>query len=126
MANDSSSGDLADSINKNLCQGCSACCRYFSVKINAPDNPKDLDTAAWYLYHKAKIFLDDEGWFVQIDADCMNLNQKGECMIYATRPNICREYAFEDCEKCNPKGFCLTFETVKELQNYLKDSKHEK
>ena len=120
MGNKSLSDD--DGSSANLCEGCSTCCRYVSAKIDPPSNPEDLDMAIWYLYHGLSIFVDEDGWYLQINADCSQLNEAGECKVYDTRPIICRNYSQIECEKNNPDAYWHYFKTPEELQAYLKDN----
>jgi len=119
---ETSSAPDADGSSENLCRGCSNCCRYISIEMDPPNNPEDLDAAIWYLYHGMSIFVDEDGWYLQANADCQQLNAAGECKIYQTRPNICRHYAQAECEKNNPEVYWHYFKTVDELKAYLRDN----
>ncbi len=103
----------------NLCQGCVRCCQYVSVEIPRPDNTEDLDIAIWYLHHGHQIFVDADGWYLQVDRDCLNLKD-GACAIYETRPQVCRDYDISDCEKHNPNAYWQIFTTAKELADFVK------
>ena len=108
--------------SENLCQGCSLCCRYVSIEIPKPDNAEDLDVAIWYLYHGHKIFVDADGWYLQVDRDCQNLDDAGACRIYETRPQVCRDYDISDCEKHSPTAYWKIFNTAEDLREFMKDN----
>lgn len=108
--------------SSNPCQGCSRCCRYVSVEIPKPDNPEDLDIAIWYLYHGHKIFVDADGFYLQVDRDCKYLNSEGRCGIYENRPVICRDYDVADCEQNKPGAYWRIFSTAEELKEFVSEN----
>jgi Fe-S-cluster containining protein len=86
------------------CDGCAACCGTYAIFASREDAQREpriaaetqelaawLETPEWAYrlfplpFHEACCFLDDEG----------------RCTIYATRPQICREFAAgsEDCQR---------------------------
>lgn len=86
--------------NMNLCRDCGMCCKYITVIINPPATKKELDRIIWYLLHESTVFVEDDGtWKVNLNRKCNAQNEKGECTIYEDRPNLCKEYLQEDCEK---------------------------
>lgn len=53
----------------------------------------------WYVMHKGiSVFVEDGDWYIQISADCENLQADNLCGIYETRPAICREYDYGECD----------------------------
>lgn len=83
-----------------LCEHCAAaCCRYLALPLDKPENKRDYDDIRWYLMHEGiTVFVDDGDWYVQFQARCRNLGADNLCMIYETRPHICREYEPGDCD----------------------------
>ena len=91
--------------NDHPCFKCSACCRYVAIEIDPPTTSKEYDYIVWYLYHEGlTVFVDwNNDWFVKFDTDCRHLTSTGLCGIYETRPAICRDFGWRDCEKNNPE-----------------------
>jgi Fe-S-cluster containining protein len=87
--------------SKHPCHGCSKCCEYVAIEIDSPAAMQDYDHVTWYLYHdKVSVFVDFEGqWFVKFDTVCQNLTPQGLCGIYATRPGICKDFDWQECEQ---------------------------
>ena len=82
------------------CFNCIQCCSYVATEIDEPTTNSDYDCVLWYLYHPSvSIFVDfDNDWYIQFDSKCENLTANGLCGIYETRPDICRDYDWKDCE----------------------------
>lgn len=83
------------------CFDCAQCCKYVAIEIDAPTTNQEYDYLLWYLVHPGiSVFVDWEGaWFVKFDSRCTHLQPNGMCGIYETRPVICREFDFRDCER---------------------------
>ena len=83
-----------------LCEHCTAaCCRYLALPIDTPTSARDYDDIRWYLMHEGiSVFVEEGEWYIQIQTRCKNLGEDNRCMIYDTRPEICREYKAEDCD----------------------------
>jgi len=83
-----------------LCEHCTgACCRYIALPIEEPTDRRDFDDMRWYVMHKGiSVFVEDGDWYIQISADCENLQADNLCGIYETRPAICREYDYGECD----------------------------
>ncbi|GJM26370.1 MAG: hypothetical protein DHS20C16_27850 [Phycisphaerae bacterium] len=83
-----------------LCEHCTgACCRYIALPIEEPTDRRDFDDMRWYVMHKGiSVFVEDGDWYIQISADCENLQSDNLCGIYETRPAICREYDYGECD----------------------------
>jgi Fe-S-cluster containining protein len=81
------------------CKDCGHCCHYITVSISAPRARVDYDEIRWFLLHEnISVFMDDDGWYVEIAATCKHLDGY-RCGIYATRPRICSDYGVENCER---------------------------
>ncbi len=86
------------------CAGCgSACCRYLAVHVDPPADLDDCDVVRWYLHHRGVcVYVDREGdWYVQVGARCKRLGRDGTCTDYERRPNVCRDYSHESCERAD-------------------------
>jgi hypothetical protein len=84
------------------CAG-STCCTYATQKIPAPRSKADFDHLLWQVAHGGvEVFQDDDGWHLLIPGRCEHLRPGGGCGIYATRPQVCRDYANDWCELDEP------------------------
>lgn len=91
----------SDEENWTLCSGCTACCEYISLEIDAPTTMKDVDNITWYLIHKnVWVWVDEEDkWYVQFNTPCEKLDASGRCGWYAHRPKICQDYKQSECPR---------------------------
>ena len=103
-----------------LCGYCSAkCCRYFALPIDTPTKWRDFDYIRWYLLHeRAAVFVEEGAWYVLVFNPCKHLGTDGRCDIYATRPQICREYATVDCEYEDDWLYDHYWETPEQVEEY--------
>ena len=111
--------------NKELCKGCNICCQYAVIELKTPETKKDLELISWYLLHNIVIFIENDGnWCAEIKNKCISLNNQGLCSIYNTRPEICREYGQEECEKNKGEehGIKHTFKTQEEFLEYIENN----
>lgn len=112
-------------MKKNLCDGCSKCCEYVAVEIDKPTSKKDFDEIRWFLLHKdVWIFIDDDkSWNIQFNTRCKKLSKKGMCEYYEKRPQICRDYDTDGCEKYG-EGNChkFLFTSLKQFEKWFKKS----
>src|SRR5688500_14258599 len=83
-----------------LCEHCPAkCCRYFALPIDEPSEYTDYEFIRWFLLHEhATVFVEDGTWYLLVHTKCKHLGADNRCGIYATRPQICRDYSTENCE----------------------------
>ena len=83
------------------CAGCAQCCTYVAIEIDAPTTMTEYDYLVWYLVHPGvSVFVDWNGsWFVKFETRCQHLQPNGMCGIYETRPAICREFDWKECER---------------------------
>lgn len=109
---------------KVLCDKCNGqCCRYFALPIETPEDKEDFDDIRWYLCHEnMTVFVEDDDWYVNIKNKCRHLSQKNhKCMIYDTRPKICRGYRTADCDLTDGEyDFELHFINDKQMEEYIK------
>jgi len=83
-----------------LCQGCGMCCRYITTEIPVPASWKQIERIKWYLLHNTFVFIsEDEKWNLEIPIPCSAQNERGECTIYENRPDVCKEYLQDECER---------------------------
>jgi Fe-S-cluster containining protein len=83
------------------CFNCAGCCKYIAIEIDEPTTMQEYDYLIWYLVHPGvTVFVDwENGWFVKFDTRCQHLQPNGMCGIYETRPAICRDFDWKDCEQ---------------------------
>jgi Fe-S-cluster containining protein len=83
-----------------LCEHCPAkCCRYFALPIDEPAEFADYEFIRWFLLHEhATVFVEDGTWYLLVHTKCKHLAADNRCQIYATRPQICRDYSTNECE----------------------------
>ncbi|MDD4889358.1 MAG: hypothetical protein PHU85_05465 [Phycisphaerae bacterium] len=103
-----------------LCGG--RCCTYLVVQIDRPRTKLDLDEIRWWLaHHNVQVFIDnDDGtWNAQFHTPCRHLTPRGRCRTYATRFNVCREHASENCEMSAAQMAERCFASVEDFDRYL-------
>jgi Fe-S-cluster containining protein len=104
------------------CEGCTHCCHYVAIEIDRPTGKRDFDNLFWFLLHDGVSVYIDHGarWFVQFDTTCRALTSEGRCGVYEERPQVCRDYALDECVRHNdtPPEKHL-FRSPEELQAYL-------
>ncbi|MGE0793685.1 MAG: YkgJ family cysteine cluster protein [Candidatus Woesearchaeota archaeon] len=116
--------DNENNLNNNPCEGCSKCCEYIALEIDAPTTEEEIENIKWYLLHKnVKVFITEEEvetednddvpegteveveveveekWNLQFYTPCKELLPNGLCGKYEQRPNICKEHSIENCEQ---------------------------
>jgi len=100
------------------CKGCGAkCCKY--VILPLPD--RSYNYLQYLLYHNVFLFVDFEAKSIDsyIISDCVNLNDKEECSIYETRPDICKEHAELVCFENKIKvEDVVIIKTIEDLEKY--------
>ena len=103
-----------------LCEYCiGKCCRYFALPIETPTEWKDFEFIRWYLLHeRATVFVEDEDWYLLVHTPCKHLQEDNLCGIYATRPQICRDYTTDACEYEDDWTYERYFETAEQVQEY--------
>ena len=110
---------------KNLCDGCDLCCRHIAVEIDKPENNKEFDQIRWFLLHQdVWVFIDnDDSWNLQINTPCVKL-KAGMCEIYNKRPQICRDYSAENCERNgNGKSFKVMWKNLEEFEEWMRKNR---
>jgi Fe-S-cluster containining protein len=110
---------------ENLCSGCDHCCNYVALEIDKPENEEELDQIRWFLLHKnVWVFIDhDDSWNLQFNTPCEKLDKK-KCSFYEKRPQICRDYSTENCEKYGDgDSFKFLWKTLEDFEGWLKNNK---
>ena len=109
--------------SKNLCQNCTLCCDYATIKLSAPKTKDDIDYIRWLLLHKITIFTEfNKDWYAKIWTKCRALSADGHCTIYATRPDVCRGYSHSACERYKGKDYIKEthiFNTEQEFMDFV-------
>lgn len=77
------------------CKRCGKCCIAISFKI--PNVPGE---AVWLNYHGFNIIKMEDNTLARIHIRCMHMKEvkgkKFKCMIYKTRPQVCRSYTCQE------------------------------
>jgi Fe-S-cluster containining protein len=104
-----------------LCDYCSAkCCKYFALPLETPTTRQDFDYLRWYLLHDAAtVFIEEETWYLLVHTACKHLQADNRCGIYATRPQICRDYSTHNCEYEDSWVYDHYFETPEQIEEYV-------
>ena len=90
------------------CNRCGQCCTYsvFITDVKVADDPEEM--GRWYRYHHLKVMSvprpGGDVLGVRVPLPCEHLEfdtatATAFCMIYATRPQICRDHICEAMEK---------------------------
>jgi Fe-S-cluster containining protein len=103
-----------------LCQYCTAkCCRYFALEIDKPDTQHDFEIIRWYMLHgDVAVFTEDGTWYLLVYNVCRHLQEDQRCGIYATRPQICRDYTTDNCEYDESWVYDRYLETPEQVVEY--------
>ena len=105
------------------CHACGAtCCRYVAVALAPPRGEDDRDLIHWYLSHTGVcIYIDkDEDWWVQVGTACRHIAADGGCGVYESRPQLCRDYGSDACERADHDGENIAeFTTVEEFERFF-------
>ena len=77
------------------CEGCGACCRTFPIFASEKDAKREPRIAKEGLLLPE--YMRDEAWTYRLfrlpfHEACCFLGKDNRCTIYATRPNVCREF----------------------------------
>jgi len=82
----------------------------------------DRDLIRWYLSHRQVcVYIDkDEDWWVQVGTDCRHIAADGGCGIYQSRPQLCRDYGSDACERADHDGENVAeFTTAEEFERFF-------
>lgn len=128
-------------MEKSPCDGCDLCCRHIAVEIDEPENKKEFDQIRWFLLHKdVWVFIDnDDSWNLQVNNKCERLMPRSQvavdrkqqeetvdcvCGFYEERPQICRDYSSDNCER-NGEGdsFKVLWKSLEEFEEWVEGGK---
>jgi Fe-S-cluster containining protein len=107
------------------CSKCNAaCCRYITTIITEPKDSEDWDEIKWMLLHKGvMVYIDEDGdWNVETLTNCKHLDEEtNKCMIYETRPQVCRDHGADECEIVEGEDFAdVILRKPEDVDEYVK------
>ena len=108
------------------CRICGAkCCKYITIKIDAPRDKIDRDEIRWFLHHEnISVMIERRLWFLQVYTRCKNLARDNRCAIYDNRPEVCRQYEMEECEHLGEEDEgTIEFYKPEEYDRFLEEKK---
>jgi Fe-S-cluster containining protein len=106
-----------------LCAKCipAKCCMYFSTEIDAPGNAKDFDDVLWMIAHRdVEIYTKRRRWYLMVRTPCRFYDPSRGCLIYPSRPRICRQHHTDGCEFDDDYAFDRHFRSYEELERYAR------
>ncbi len=114
-------------ITKEVCQACGArCCNNIAIEIEAPTNREYREYIRWYLAHKnISVFVEDGLWYIEFHTECDKLLPDKTCGIYDKRPDMCRDYGYDEDGDINcfisqyAFNYEYEFHTLEEFDEYL-------
>ncbi len=99
------------------------CCKYVTVKIDAPRYKCDIDEIRWFLAHESlAIVIESRLWYLQFDTRCKFLGESNLCSNYENRFDVCREYDVNNCEGTDGEP-PIVFRTVEEFDAFIERRK---
>lgn len=105
----------------NPCAGCDRCCQYVALQIDNPVSKADFDQIRWYVLHRGvSVYIDAQrDWYIQFETQCDWLKD-GACTHYELRPQLCRDYSVETCERYGDgPGYTRLISNEADLEAYL-------
>ena len=109
--------------DSSLCGKCipAACCMYFSAEIDVPEGMKDFDDILWMIAHRdVEIYTKRRRWSLMVKTPCRFYDPSRGCLIYPSRPRICRQHHTDGCEFDEEYAFDIHFRSYEELERYLR------
>ncbi|MEE8450833.1 MAG: YkgJ family cysteine cluster protein [Thermoguttaceae bacterium] len=103
-----------------LCSYCAAkCCCYFALPIDEPESWEEFEYIRWYLLHeRATVFIEEDSWYLLVHNRCKHLGDDNLCGVYATRPQVCRDYTTKICEYEDEWVYDHYWETAEQVEQY--------
>jgi len=111
-------------VNKKLCQGCTKCCEHVALEIDEPTDREDFDNIIWYVMHEnVFVYIDHEDdWCIEFKTKCKGLDKEGLCNIHSVRPDVCKNYSQENCEKHGEDSpYKHLFQTREDVIKWIKE-----
>ena len=109
--------------DSTLCKACipARCCMYFSTEIEAPESARDFDDVLWMIAHRdVEIYTKRRRWYLMVRTPCRFYDPARGCLIYPSRPRICRRHQASECEFHDEYEFDLHFHSYEELERYVR------
>jgi Fe-S-cluster containining protein len=79
-----------------------------------------VETLKWYLHFDTiQIYIRRRRWNMLFQGKCAYLSKKNLCTIYDKRPEICRAYRPNTCERTS-QWYDTILSTADDLESYLK------
>jgi uncharacterized protein len=115
--------DLDRAETARLCRGCSTCCTYITVEVDAPSAAWEYDQWLWALHHRGvELYVERPGrWSVHFATRCAELGRDGRCRVHGRHPVMCREHDPRSCERWLPLADVRAwFRTPAELEAWIR------
>jgi Fe-S-cluster containining protein len=106
-----------------ICAKCipAKCCMYFSTEIDAPESGKDCDDILWIIAHRdVEVYAKRRRWYLMVKTPCRFYDPAHGCLIYPSRPRICRQHQAVGCEFDEEYNFDLHFRSYEELERHFR------
>ncbi len=107
-----------------MCKNCEGkCCKYVVLEIDTPESLEDFENIKWYVAHEnVNVFVDEENcWNIEFLTPCKHLGKNSECLVYETRPKICREYSQDECPFYNEYKEKYSFSCIEDVEKYIEE-----
>ncbi len=96
---------------------------YFSTEIDEPESLADFDDILWMLAHRdVEVYTHDRRWYIMVRNECRFYDARRGCVIYESRPRICREHRRDDCEFGENYDFERHFRSYEELERFVRNT----
>jgi uncharacterized protein len=96
------------------------CCRYVAIVIDTPRSKNEFENIRWFVSHE-NVFVSkdqDNDWLLEFMTPCKHL-KNNLCAIYENRPEICRDYDPNDCERKHDGGYAkIRFSEPGEVEKF--------
>ena len=97
------------------------CCMYFSTEIDAPESERDFDDILWIIAHRdVEIYTKRKRWYLMVKTPCRFYDPSRGCLIYPSRPRICRAHRTAECEFDEEYEFDLHFHSYEDLERFVR------
>lgn len=108
---------MSDAEKAVRCIRCGDCCKSVGIWYSKDLDNVLIDILEWHLYHGGTIIYGKESrmWGVEYPSRCRHLSEDNKCMIFETRPHVCRTRGktSDDLRGCSG---ILRFKTIQEVK----------